>query len=91
MKTQSEKILDEAEHWVYRLDLIPENDEDREALKKLESQTMDLVDQMIESIIIQKAKALQETVKPDWNFQVEKKKGHSSYYIHLKISQEPNH
>lgn len=89
MKTEIEKILEEAGHWVYRLDLFPENGEEKEALMKLESQPVEIVDQMIENIVTQKAKALQEARKPDWEFQIEKKKGHSSYYVHLKISQEP--
>ena len=38
MKTKPEKIVEEVGHIVYRLDLIPENDQDKEALTRLESQ-----------------------------------------------------
>lgn len=90
MKTKSEKILDEVGHLVYRLDLIPENDQDKEALIRLESQSVDITDQMIENIVLQKGKALQEANKPGWDFHLEKKKGHSSYFVHLKMPLESN-
>ena len=90
MKTKSEKIVEEVGHIVYRLDLIPENDQDKEVLTRLESQLVDVTDQMIENITFQKGKALQEANKPDWDFHLEKKKGHSSYFVHLKMLLESN-
>lgn len=90
MKTKSEKTIEEVGHIVYRLDLIPESDQDKEALLRLESQSMDVTDQMIENIVLQRGKALQEANRPDWDFHLEKKKGHSSYFVHLNMPLESN-
>lgn len=84
MKFHSELIKEQINQVVFRLDLIPENESDTKVLERLELQEGDVSDQMIATIVLAKARELQEKTKLDWRYDIEKKKGFSSFYIHLK-------
>ena len=86
MKTAIEKIVEEREKAVFRLDLIPESKEDEAALANLGSNELDVTDLMIQSIVEQNANKLLKAQGNDWKIErVEKKKGFNSYYIHLRM------
>jgi hypothetical protein len=86
MKTEIEKIKEEQEKIVFRLNLIPESKEDQIALVNLESKESDVTDQMILSIVNQRVDKLLEDQGTDWTKErVEKKEGQSSFYIHLRL------
>lgn len=86
MKTEIEKIVEEREKVVFRLDLIPESKDDAIALANLESDGLDVTDRMIQSIVEQNANKLLKAQGFDWTIErLEKKKGFSSYYIHLRM------
>lgn len=86
MKTQIEKIKEQIDHLVFRLYLIPETKEETKAIGNLDSNELEVTDQMIENIVRQKAEKLLEEYHPDWKYELERKKGHNSFYIHLKVN-----
>jgi hypothetical protein len=84
MILRTKKIVEEGNQIVFKTDLIPEDDVDRKILTELESGKMPMIDQMIESLIVNEANDLRERYKRDWSFDYKKSEGYSAYFIHLK-------
>ena len=84
MKSKIEKINETSERIVFRLDLISETEQDKKALSDLTLESIQVTDQMIQSIIEEKAVLLRDEHKPDWNYDWEKKHGDIHFYINLK-------
>lgn len=86
--TNTEKIREQGDKVVYRLDLIGETADDKADLKKLENETLEVIDLAVLNIVQQKAEELIETLEGDWDYMSEKIFGKPSFYLSLKPSVE---
>jgi hypothetical protein len=87
MNLNIEKSLESIGQITYRFDLIPTNEIQKEALKDFEldkNTRLEIIDQLIEQIVAERAQNLRNSVRPNWNLEVERVKNHSSFIVNLK-------